>query len=144
MMAKPIALLALCCLLCGAAMAARPDEGYEIEGKGMIPKSFVPNDQSTTRLPTKFKPASSGQAVPLDGDGHSARSSSTVKVKVYCYCSRGCYFSYRYVDSRRSLHSGTASLKRGYYLYFQQNTGYYFEINGYKYDPDYSRSLRFC
>lgn len=39
MMAKPIALLALCCLLCGAAMAARPDEGYEIEGKGMIPKS---------------------------------------------------------------------------------------------------------
>lgn len=50
----------------------------------------------------------------------------------------------QYVDSRRSLHSGTASLKRGYYLYFQQNTGYYFEINGYKYDPDYSRSLRFC
>ena len=55
----------------------------------------MPNDQSTTRLPTKFKPASSGQAVPLDGDGHSARSSSTVKVMVYCYCSRGCYFPYR-------------------------------------------------
>ncbi|KAL4438673.1 hypothetical protein ABPG77_006279 [Micractinium sp. CCAP 211/92] len=143
MMAKPIALLALCCLLCGTALAARPDDAYDIEGKGKFPTSYVP-DQSTVRLPTNFKPAGSGEAVPLDSNGQSARSSSTVKVKVYCFCSRGCYFSYRYVDSRKYLHSGTASLKKGYYVYFNQNTGYYYEINGRKYDPSRSTSLRFC
>ncbi len=63
------------------------------------PCSYVP-DQSTVRLPTNFKPAGSGEAVPLDSNGQSARSSSTVKVKVYCFCSRGCYFSYR-VSGRR-------------------------------------------
>lgn len=39
MMAKPIALLALCCLLCGTALAARPDDAYDIEGKGKFPTS---------------------------------------------------------------------------------------------------------
>ncbi|KAL4440076.1 hypothetical protein ABPG75_003077 [Micractinium tetrahymenae] len=143
MTAKPIALLALCCLLCGAAMAARPDEAYEIEGKGVVPKSYVPDDRSV-QLPTQFKPAGSGEATPLDTQSRAARSYGTVKVKVYCYGSRGCYFSYRYVDGSENLHSGTASLKKGYYFWFKQNKGYYYEIKGYKYDPARSKSLRFC